>query len=537
MTTTDRLTSRVGELLDLYGGEQVRVADLLCDQHDPALVAFTLVGPDMAQRDLPYGELRESSERFAAGLRALGVGEGTRVATLMGKSVEHLVAALAIWRLGAVHVPLFTAFAPPAIAMRVSAADAAVVVTDTAQREKLAGLGRQVVVAGTPGEGELSFADLLAQHEPGLPAVAVGGDAPLVQIFTSGTTGSPKAVVMPVRGLAAVRMYMEAGLDVRPDDVFWNAADPGWAYGHYYSLLGPLAVGVRSTWLTAGFDAALTWRILRELRVTNFAAAPTVYRALRQATSESAELRCASSAGEPLTAEVNTWAPAALGTVVRDHYGQTETGMVVNNHQHPALRPADDAAGFGVDMPGWRTAVLGPGDTSEQPPGEPGRLAVDIAASPLHWFRGYDGDETRSAEKLTEDGRWYLTGDTAAIDADGTHRFVGRDDDVIVMAGYRIGPGDVESVLLSHPTVTEAAVVAAPDELRGEVLEAFVVARDGGSDELTRELQQLVKSDFAAHAYPRRVHYVDALPKTASGKIQRFVLREQRRASGKGESA
>jgi acetyl-CoA synthetase len=178
--------------------------------------------------------------------------------------------------------------------------------------------------------------------------------------------------------------------------------------------------------------------------------------------------------------------------------------------------------------------VLAPDDDVELPAGEPGRLAVDIDASPLFWFAGYDGDATRSAEKFTADGRWYLTGDTAAIAANGTHHFVGRDDDVIVMAGYRIGPGDVEGVLMSHPAVAEAAVVAAPDELRGEVLEAFVVpaSESAGSDDLTRELQQLVKTDFAAHAFPRRVHYVDALPKTPSGKIQRFVLRQQLRSEG-----
>lgn len=536
------LTGRVSELLALYAGSGVPVADLLCDQHDPTTVAFTVVGPDVAPRQLTYGELREMSQRFAAALHALGVEEGTRVATLMGKSVEQVIAAVAIWRLGAVHLPLFTAFAPPAIAMRVAAAGAAVVVTDQVQRAKVAALPAdvralvQVVVVGTPGEGELSFDALVSQHSPGLAPVRLAGDAPLVQIFTSGTTGVPKAVVMPVRALAAVRMYMEAGLDVRPGDVYWNAADPGWAYGHYYSLLGPLALGVPSIWLSAGFDAALTWRILRDLRVSNFAAAPTVYRALRQhvGNGESIALRCASAAGEPLTAEVNAWAPGALGTVVRDHYGQTETGMVVNNHQHSSLRPADNVPGFGVDMPGWHTTVLAEGAIEALAPGRPGRLAVDIGSSPLFWFAGYDGDDERSAEKFTSDGRWYLTGDTAAIAPDGTHHFVGRDDDVILMAGYRIGPGDVEGVLMSHPAVAEAAVVAAPDELRGEVLEAFVVPTQGavGSEELTHELQQLVKTDFAAHAFPRRVHYLDDLPKTPSGKIQRFVLRQQLRPDG-----
>jgi acetyl-CoA synthetase len=520
-------TTRVEEILTRYGDPQACVAALLCDYHPADAVAFTVLDADLTPTHLTYGELRERSERFAAALHALGVDPGDRVATLMGKGIDLAVAVVGTWRAGAVHVPLFTAFAANAVQARLEASGAKVVVCDATQRDKV-GSGT-VVVSGPSNGQDLALDALLAAHERGFPAVAVGADGPIVQIYTSGTTGAPKAVVMPVRGLAAVHAYMELGLDVRPDDVYWNAADPGWAYGHYYGLLGPLCLGVTSTWLATGFDAALTWRVLAELGVTNFAAAPTVYRAMRQAPGAPVRLRCASSAGEPLTPEINQWAPEALGTVVRDHYGQTETGMLVNNHWAPGLLEDLRPGSMGRPMPGWSGTVLLDDRDEPAPVGTAGRIAFDLEQSPLAWFTGYLGAPEKSSEKLR--GRWYLTGDAGTQDEDGTFRFLSRDDDVIIMAGYRIGPFDVESVLVTHPLVAEAAAVAAPDPLRGEVLEAYVVltGEGEGSPELAAELQQLVKTGFAAHAFPRTVHFVPELPKTASGKVQRFVLRERRR--------
>jgi acetyl-CoA synthetase len=513
---------------ETYGAPTASVAELLCDRHPAEAVAFRILDGDLAETPLTYGELRERSERCAAGLASLGVGQGDRVATLMGRSADLVVTVLGLWRLGAVHVPLFTAFAAPAVEQRVSGSGAKVVVADAGQRDKLVGGDYRVVVSGASASaGDVVLSELVAQHEPGLPAVAVGGDGPLLQLYTSGTTGAPKAVVMPVRGLAAVHAYMVLGLDVREDDVYWNGADPGWAYGHYYGLMGPLLLGVPSIWVEGGFDPSKTWRVLDQLSVTNFAAAPTIYRSLKQHEGK-ASLRCASAAGEPLTPEVNEWAPGAIGTEVRDHYGQTEAGMLVNTHHHPSVARKAEAGAMGTTMPGWRTAVLREDSLEEAPAGEVGRLAVDVANSPLMWFEGYLDAPEKTAEKLV-DG-WYLTGDAAWIDAEGVHHFVSRDDDIIIMAGYRIGPFDVESVLLQHPAVAEAAVVAAPDELKGEVIVAYVVLAPDheGSEELVKALQQQVKTGYAAHAFPRKITFVDSLPKTPSGKIQRFLLRQRR---------
>jgi acetyl-CoA synthetase len=531
---------RVGQLLARYGDERASATELLCDRHPADAVAYTVVAPDLSQQVLSYGELRESSERLAAALAALGVGPGDRVATLMGKSAELLVTLLGIWRLGAVQVPLFTAFAPNTIATRLADSGAKVVLCDQSQRPKLSAVGtdnhRRIVVVGEPERStDLVFDELLAGHEPGFEAVVLDSDAPLMQMYTSGTTGLPKGLLVPRRALAAFHAYLEFALDLRPDDVFWNAADTAWGYGLHFGIVGSLCVGVPSVLLRGGFSAETTFAVLSKLGVTNYAAAPTVYRALRASGVEvpaDLRLRRASSAGEPLTPEVNQWAEQALGVRVHDHYGQTETGMLINNHHHPALSRPLRPGSMGHPMPGWKAEVLYEDRDEPAPAGAVGRIAFDLVGSPLAWFTGYLGRPDKTAEKFTRDGRWYLTGDAGMVDEDGYFHFLSRDDDLIIMAGYRIGPFDVESVLVTHPAVAEAAVIAAPDQLRGEILETYVVLRDGhaGTPELVEELQQLVKDEYAAHAYPRRVHFIPVLPKTPSGKIQRNLLRQRRRA-------
>ncbi|MEV3962375.1 AMP-binding protein [Nocardia sp. NPDC050193] len=535
--------ARVRELLDAYDGPDACAAELLCDRHPADAVAFTVIERDLSAIDLTYGELRARSERFASALAGLGVGPGDQVATLMAKSVDLVVVLLGIWRRGAVHVPLFTAFAAPAIAFRLQASGASVVIADPDQVGKLAPGGdmpvdppwRTIVTGDSDVPGVARMNELPAAGAATEPPAVVGGDGLLVQLFTSGTTGTPKGVPIPVRALASFHAYQEFALDVRPDDVFWNAADPGWAYGLYYAILGPLVSGTRSLLLHAGFSPALTWQVLERFGVTNFAAAPTVYRALRAAgPGNPVRLRRASSAGEPLTPEVVAWSAEHLGVAVRDHYGQTEHGMVICNAWHDDLDTAAPAGSMGRPLPGWACAVLADDADTEAPEGELGRIAIDAERSALLWFLGYLDAPEQTAQRFTADGRWYLTGDAGSRDADGYFRFSARDDDVIIMSGYRIGPFDVESVLVLHDDVAEAAVVGLPDELRGEVLEAFVVLRGdtAGSLELEAQLQTLVKQKFAAHAYPRRVHFVDTLPKTPSGKVQRFMLRQQGRAAG-----
>jgi acetyl-CoA synthetase len=505
------VTATIDEWLREASANDADAAWLLCDRHDPNARAFTFVSADLSARVVTYGELADSSRRMATVLQGLGVERGHRVAVLMGKRPELVVSLLAIWRLGAVHVPLFTAFAPGAIGMRLRTSRVGLVITEPSQSAKLNGMdGVSVLQAGAELDARIDASSPLDEQ------ASIGGCGQLIELYTSGTTGSPKAVPVPVRALAAFRAYLHYGLDVAEDDTLWNAADPGWAYGLYYAVIGPLAHGRANILLEGGFDPRVTSAVIEKFAVSNFAGAPTMYRSLINVPgSKTARLRRASSAGEPLTPDVTAWAAEALGTEVRDHYGQTEHGMVIVNGWHDAIRAPVRPGSMGRALPGFAPAVVD------------SQIALDATNSPLMWFKGYLDAPERTAERFTPDGRWYLAGDTGRADADGFFYFTARDDDVILAAGYRIGPFDVESVLITHPAVAEVAVVGEPDDLRGEVVVAHVVLADGArpGPEFETELQDLVRSRYSAHAYPRRVHIVDSLPKTPSGKIQRFLLR------------
>lgn len=535
IATTEPLSPE--QLLAIYDVPGASAAEFLNDRHDQSAVAFTIIDADLSSRDITYGELRTRSEQVASALAGLGVGEGDRVATLMSKSADLVFTLMGIWRLGAVHIPLFTAFAWPAIEMRLNGGDAKVIVSDPDQRGKLESTTAPVVVAGLADcpdtrEGDLDLRTITDAAEPGRPAAVTGPDAGMVMLFTSGTTGTPKGVVVPVRALAAFHQYIETGLDVRADDVFWNGADPGWAYGLYYGILGPLVVGRRSLLLHARYTPELAFAVLQYYGVTNFAAAPTVYRTMRAKADIAPDisLRRASAAGEPLTPEVIEWSQEQFGVEVRDQYGQTEHGMFIINPWHDSLREDVRPGSMGVPLPGWSCEVLAADSDVPAAVDEMGRVAIDVTASPLMWFTGYHEAPEKTAERFSADGRWYYTGDAAKRDTDGHFYFSSRDDDVIIMSGYRIGPFDVESVLARHPDVLESAVIGVPDDLAGEVLEAYVVLRDGveGDDDEVAALQKWVKTEFAAHAFPREVHFSRELPKTPSGKIQRFLLRKER---------
>jgi len=295
------------------------------------------------------------------------------------------------------------------------------------------------------------------------------------------------------------------------------------------TVLG-VVIGITSivgmTSMIRGFDQSLRDMIgaigpntifVQRFGVTNFAGAPTMYRAMSKAAAGPIPLRRASSAGEPLTPDVVAWGEQTFGVAIGDHYGQTEHGMVIGNHWHDDVVRPIRAGSMGHPLPGFAAGVV------------EARIAVDVPASPLFWFGGYLDAPERTAERFTGAGRWYLTGDTGRVDEDGYFFFTARDDDVILASGYRIGPFDVESVLSTHPSVADVAVVGRPDPegIRGEVVEAFVVTSVAADarDALARELQDLVRDTYSRHAYPRTVHFVDALPKTPSGKVQRFLLK------------
>lgn len=514
------------------GDGNLNAARLCCDRFcGEDRIALRCVSSAGKLTTYTFEALRDMSARVAHMLRSNGIKEGDVVAGMMPRVPELVALILGVWRIGAVYQPLFTAFGPKAIEHRFKTAETRLVVTNSANRSKLSDIPDCPLIATLVSDGahlppgDIDLGETLRLGPASFLQAARGPDDLLLMMSTSGTTGLPKGVPVPTRALLSFGVYMRDAIDLRPDDIYWNIADPGWAYGLYYAVTGPLLLG-RSTVLYEGsFTAESTYDLIDKLGVTSLAGSPTAYRFLIAAGEEAAarvkgRLRVVSSAGEPLNPEVIRWFDANLDAPIYDHYGQTETGMTVNNHhalQH-AVRPG--SAGFA--MPGFRIAVLD--DTGvELGPGKPGILAIDIARSPLMWFGGYLNQETLAIA----DG-YYRTGDTVEFNDDSSISFVGRADDVITSSGYRIGPFDVESALLEHPAVTEAAVVGVPDPERTEIVKAFVILAKGaaGTPELAEDLRQHVRKRLSAHAYPREIEFVADLPKTPSGKIQRFLLRK-----------
>ena len=509
---------------DLQGGLNACVE--CCDRHCGAgRVALRCVSAEGALRDYTFEELRDLSARAANLFRDKGVKPGDVVAGLLPRTVELVAVVLGAWRLGAVYQPLFTAFGPKAIEHRLATSGARLVVTNSAQRPKLDEIPDHPLVA-TVGEAvpasDVDFRAGLDAASDRFEPVMRRGDDLFMMMSTSGTTGLPKGVPVPLRALLAFGAYMREAVDLREGDVFWNIADPGWAYGLYYALTGPLLLGQATILYEGGFTPESTYGLITRLGVTNLAGSPTAYRMLIAAGPEAAaavkgRLRVVSSAGEPLNPEIMRWFAEHLAVPIHDHYGQTEMGMCVNNHhglEHP-VRPGS----AGLAMPGYRVVVLDEAGR-ELGPNQPGVLAIDLEQSPLMWFSGY-----LNQPKLS--GRYYSTGDSVEFEPDGSVSFIGRADDVITSSGYRIGPFDVESALIEHPAVVEAAVVGVPDPERTEIVKAFVILAQGveGTDALREELQGHVKRRLSAHAWPKLLDFVTELPKTPSGKIQRFILR------------
>jgi acetyl-CoA synthetase len=518
------------ELRDLgaASGGCLNAAVICCDQHahDERRLALRYRSAGGESREWTFAALKRDSERLARLLASLGVSKGDRVAGLLPKSPELLITALAVWRLGAVYQTLFTAFGPGAIEYRLKEAGTKVIVTDAANRDKFSDAVAVDVVTANPRDGDHDFWQDAAADAPDLQPVACAPDDPVLIMFTSGTTGSPKALLVPVRAIAAFRRYMLDAIGLTPEDRFWNLADPGWAYGLYYAVIGPLAAGFATTFYDGPFTVESAYATIDALGITSLAGSPTAYRMMigagpAAATPARGKLRAVSGAGEPLNPEVIRWFAEHLDVMVLDHYGQTELGMVLCNHR--ALTHPITVGSAGFASPGYHVAVLTDA-LGEAAAGAPGMLALDRTRSPLMWFAGYLGRETTAFV-----GDWYLTGDTCERNEDGSISFVGRSDDVITTSGYRVGPFDVESALLEHEAVLESAVIGKPDAERTEIIKAFVILNDAHqpSAALVEALQHHVRTRLSKHAFPREIAFVSSLPKTPSGKVQRFLLRNQ----------
>ncbi len=500
------------------------------DPGRPALLWRDALG---AERRLSYADVARASHRVAHVLRARGIGPGDPVLILLPRVPEWHVAMVGVLEAGALAVPCSTMLRPKDLAYRAGHSQARALLAAAEQvqlveaaRAELPSIRHLFVSGGSgppaPGWEAWGAACAAAPDDAGAQADTAAADPALVY-YTSGTTGPPKAVLHTHAWTWAQRYTASEWLGLRGDDRLWTTSDTGWAKAAYSVLFGPWSVGAEVFLYHGRFEPRRELELLAEVAPQVFCAPPTEFRLLvKEDLSRFTfpRLREVVSAGEPLNPEVIRAWREATGHGIRDGYGQTETILLVGNFPGVPIKPG----AMGLPMPGHRVEVIDE-EGAPLPPGEVGDLALHGAPPSL--FRGYWKDE--AATRRCRRGPWYLTGDRARRDEDGWLWFVGRADDVIISAGYRIGPFEVESALLEHPAVLEAAVVAAPDPDRGSIVKAFVVLRPGvpGDPALARALQEHVKRVTAPYKYPRAIAFVAELPKTVSGKIRRVELRLQ----------
>ncbi len=510
------------------------------DDHPAAKVALVRIDGSGRRHEHTFGELADLSGRLAASLAERGVTRGDRVAIVAPQCLETGLAHLAIWKLGAVSLPLASLFGPDALAYRLedSGAKLAIVSPDNLDKVREAAPGLDVVVTGEDGD----FGRLLAG--PAVAAVDTAADDPAYLIYTSGTTGPPKGAVHAHRSLIGhlpgFECYYEFA-DHAPEgrydratlphtgppapasaDLIWTPADWAWIGGLMDVLIPAWYFGMAVLTAEGDFDPRRAADLIGEHRITLAFLPPTALKMMRRdgVRLDGAALRAVFTGGEALGAEVLAWGTEALGARINEGYGQTECNLVVGNCSSVwPVRPGS----MGRPIPGHEVAVLD--DDGNRVVGEVGEIAVR-GPDPVMML-GYWNRPKATAEKY-RDG-WLLTGDLGVEDDDGYLWFRSRKDDVIISRGYRIGPGEIEESLMSHPAVAMCAVVGVPDEVRGEVPAAFVVLKPGhrASLALQLELQEHVRTRLAAHEVPHRVTLVDDLPRTTTGKIMRRALRER----------
>ncbi|WP_377253442.1 acyl-CoA synthetase [Phytohabitans kaempferiae] len=472
-------------------------------------------------------QLRRRAGEMAAVLAELGVGRGDRVAGLIGRRPASFCAALATWWLGAVYVPLFTGFGGDGLRVRLADSAPKVVFTDPASRDGLGAVQdglpsfEVLVVGGPAGSGDIGLDAMLARPRTAPAVVETGLHDPSTIMYTSGTTGRPKGCVIPHAAIVSLLPYVRHCLAVGPGDVLFSGADAGWSFGLFTTGLAPMSQGVSRVMYEGPFSTPGWWACVREQSATHVAAAPTAFRQLATGGAElvPAEFTAATSAGEPLDEPTVRWFQEHAGVVVHDSYGLSELGMVTGNLRNPP-HPSVAPGSMGVALPGFEVALLDEGGNLAS--GEAtGRVAV--RDNGFFLSRGYWGRQQEWDDRLV-DG-WFLTEDLARRDEQGRFWYVGRADDVIVTAGYNVGPNEVETALLSHPAVVDAACVGEADPVKGQVVAAHVVLGVPAPDDLLGELRRWVGERVGWHAAPRRVHVCPELPRTASGKVQRHLLR------------
>ncbi|HEY1472579.1 MAG TPA: acyl-CoA synthetase [Pseudolabrys sp.] len=511
----------------------VDVCDRWADA-EPGRLAILHVRPDGGEDAVSYGWLRETSNRLANVLRAHGVKRGDRVAILLPQAPEVAAAHIAIYKLGAVALPLAVLFGIDALSYRLQNSGAKALLTNAQGLAKLADIRGEIpelnCVLSVDGEGDgaASFSGLLARASADFAPVDTGPDDPAMMIYTSGTTGQPKGALHGHR----VLLGHLPGIDLphfpfpHAGDRFWTPADWAWAGGLLDVLLPSLQQGVPVVARKIDkFDPQDAFALMQKTGVRNAFIPPTALRMMRAAPSSRGRyafrLRTLASGGESLGVEALEWGKSEFGMVINEFYGQTECNLVLGSC---AALGVSRPGAIGKVTPGHVVAVIGR-DGNPLKAGEVGQIAVKRPDPVM--FLEYWGNAQATRDKFI--GDWMTTGDQGVTDEEGYFAFVGRDDDVITSSGFRIGPGEIEDCLIRHPAVALAAVVGKPDALRTEIVKAFIVLKKShaASDALAAEIQDFVKTRLSRHEYPREVAFIDDMPMTTTGKVIRRLLRER----------
>ena len=550
-------------LSGLPGGRGLNIAHEAVDRHaagpNAEREALRFVRADGSTHSLSYAALAEESSRFASVLRGLGIGRGDRVFSLIGRVPELYVAVLGTFKNASVFCPLFSAFGPEPVRQRLHLGGGRALVTTRAlYRKKVAPVRDSlpelrhvflVDAAGDPEPGTLDLAALMRDAPPYGEIAATGPEEMALLHFTSGTTGTPKGAIHVHDAVTAHYATGLFALDLHPDDVYWCTADPGWVTGTSYGVIAPLVHGVTAIVDEEELDADRWYRILAEQKVTVWYTAPTALRMLMKAGADRAAahdlsaLHLVASVGEPLNPEVVVWGQEAFGLPVHDNWWQTETGgIMISNYAATEIRPGS----MGRPLPGVQAGLVARDDEGKPvlhgadavlvtEPDAVGELALRPGWPSM--FRGYLNEEERYRRCFV--GGWYLTGDLAKRDADGYYWFVGRGDDVIKSSGHLIGPFEVESSLMEHEAVAEAAAIGIPDPVAGEVVKAFVELKAGfdPTEQLRLEIIGFARKRLGPAVAPRELEFTTALPKTRSGKILRRLLKARELGLPEGDTS
>ncbi len=496
-----------------------------------------------------YGNLSSLSNKFANILTSNGIEKGDRVFVFLPTIPERYVAFLGILKTGAVVGTLFSAFQEAALLDRLSDSGAKMVVTTEALFPRIEKIWKNlpnlekiiIVERGSvthlQGDKFLSYEKEMENASDEFELVHTQKEDLSYMLYTSGTTGKPKGVVHAHYDILQAMMTTKYVLDLHDDDIYWCTADTGWVTGVVYGILGPFCLGTTSVIFEGRFSPAAWYTVLQDYKVTVWYTAPTAIRMLMASDTQPKgfnleSLRALYSVGEPLNPEAIWWGLEVFGLPFHDTWWQTELGsMAIVNYPSMDIKPGS----MGKPFPGIIAAVVDE-NGKEIPQGEIGSLVVKPDTDPALMRQIWNNKE--KFDSYFENG-WYVSGDKAYIDADGYFWFVGRSDDLINTSGERVGPFEVESSLVEYPDVVEAGVIGKPDEVRGEIVKAFVVLKPGiqGTDELKEKIAQHVKKNLAGHAYPREIEFIDKLPKTRSGKIMRRLLKARELGLPEGDTS